>query len=108
MGVKLSVDIEVVVGICPACGTVYGHAVGFDVQRRQLHDKFYCPNGHGLSYAAPVPVPPPVPAAVSDDDPFDELSDLDLPADKPPPSKPPGFWNFRNNGFGGHGTNSEN
>lgn len=35
---------------CPNCGVVYGLSEDYENQRRQDHKRFFCPNGHSLSY----------------------------------------------------------
>lgn len=36
---------------CPSCGLLYGAPQEFFVKRREDGARFFCPNGHGISYA---------------------------------------------------------
>jgi len=38
---------------CPNCGLVFGISVEFELNRREDHRSFYCPNGHPQGFYGP-------------------------------------------------------
>lgn len=51
MSTSIEITVKIVADTCAECGVVFGLEAGYQRQRRDDHQSFYCPNGHSLSYA---------------------------------------------------------
>lgn len=49
---RLSIGVELEVHECGVCGVAFGMSEGFVRARRNDHGNWYCPNGHGWSFAS--------------------------------------------------------
>lgn len=46
--------LEMYISDCANCGVIFGMAAELEARRREDHGRFYCPNGHTMSFQGPT------------------------------------------------------